>query len=71
LLLFWVGYIVAFTEVLIMYQIYHTLQCSPLSPHTTGIVSTGINFAFTYMCTHCLLCNHPLTEGQTAGVPKR
>jgi hypothetical protein len=51
-------YIVAFTKVLTMYHIYHTwihhLHCSPLSAPIPGIVSMGIIFAFTYMCTHYL-----------------
>jgi hypothetical protein len=67
------GYIVAFTKVLTMYQIYHTwihpFYSSPLSPPIPGIVSTGINFAFMDMCTHILhhidpptyfLYHHPL-----------
>jgi hypothetical protein len=42
------GYIVAFTKVLAMYQIYHTwihpLHLSPSSPPISGTVSTGISF---------------------------
>jgi hypothetical protein len=63
------GYVVAFTKILTMCQIYHTwihpLYCSspspllpPLIPET---VSTGIIFAFTYMCVHCLHNIHPPT----------
>jgi hypothetical protein len=67
LLLCWVVYIVVFTQVLTMYQIYHTwiyllyhslLFPPPLIP---GTVSTGIIFPFTYMCTHFLHCIHPPT----------
>jgi hypothetical protein len=53
---------VAFTKVLTMYQIYHTLihpvHCSPLSlpPWIPETVSAGISFAFTYTCTHYLQC---------------
>jgi hypothetical protein len=58
------GYTVAFSNVLIMYQIYHTwiypstalFHPPPLIP---GIVSTGIIFAFTYMCIHYLHCIYP------------
>jgi hypothetical protein len=52
------GYIVAFTKVLAMNQLYYTwihpLHHSPLSPHPLipETVSTGIIFAFTCMCTH-------------------
>jgi hypothetical protein len=48
-------YVVAFTKVLTMYQIYLTLPPSPLSfipsPPIPGTVSTGIIFAFTYLYT--------------------
>jgi hypothetical protein len=60
-------YIEAFTQVLAMYQIYHTwiytLHCFPLSsaPPFPGTVSTGIIFTFTYMCTQYLHHIHPLT----------
>jgi hypothetical protein len=60
-------YIVAFTKVLSMYQIYYTwiysLHHSPLStpPLIPGIVSTGTIFAFTDMCTHILHHIHPPT----------
>jgi hypothetical protein len=53
------GHIVALTQVLTMYQMYHTwvhpLHCSPLPSPTPilGVVSAGIIFAFTYLCTHC------------------
>jgi hypothetical protein len=61
------GYTVAFTWVLTMYQIYHTwihplysslLSSSLLIP---GIVSTGIIFAFTHICTRFLHHIHPPT----------
>jgi hypothetical protein len=59
-----VAYIVAFTMVLIMYKIYYNwihsssalLHTPPLIP---GTVSTGIIFAFTYMCMHYLHHIHP------------
>jgi hypothetical protein len=49
-----------------MYQIYHTwiqpLHHSPLSPYPIpGIVSTGLIFPFTYMCTQYLRHIHPPT----------
>jgi hypothetical protein len=54
------GYIVAFTQVLTMDQIY---MSSPLQflffispPLIPGVVSTGIIFAFTYMFTHFIAC---------------
>jgi hypothetical protein len=56
------GYIVAFTKVPKIYQIYHTwihpLHHSPLSYHPLipGIVSTGFIFPFTYMWTYYLYC---------------
>jgi hypothetical protein len=56
------GYIVAFTKVLTMYQLFHTWihpflhsGVSP-TPPIHGTVSTGTIFAFTCMCTHIL--NH-------------
>jgi hypothetical protein len=59
-------YIVAVSKFLTMYQIHHTwihpLHHSPLyhSP-IPGMVSTGINFAFIYMCTLILHHIHPST----------
>jgi sterol desaturase/sphingolipid hydroxylase (fatty acid hydroxylase superfamily) len=56
LTLFW-GYIVEFTEVLVIYQIYyswiHSVHHSPSSPSPPypEIVSTGLIFPFTCMCT--------------------
>jgi hypothetical protein len=59
------GYIVAFTKVLTMYQIYqigiHPLHCSALSPPIPGRVSAGIIFASTYMCSQNLNRPHPPT----------
>jgi hypothetical protein len=56
-------YIVPFTKVLAMYQMYHTHSppCSLLSSPLLipGLVSTGIIFTFTYMCTHFLYHSHP------------
>jgi hypothetical protein len=60
LFLCWVGYIVAFTQVLTMYQRYHTwilpLYHSPLCPTPIPrILSSGIISGFTwftYTCTH-------------------
>jgi hypothetical protein len=62
----WVGYIVAFTEVLKMYQIYntwiHLLYHSPfLSFPIHGTVSTDNIFAFTHMCKQYLHHIHPPT----------
>jgi hypothetical protein len=63
------GYTVAFTKVLTMYQIYHTwihpLHHCPLTPPSPipRMVSTGIIFAFTYTCTPFLLHIHPLPTG--------
>jgi hypothetical protein len=64
LLLCLAGYIMAFTKVLIIYQIYHTwIHPSPLlsftSPSILVTVSTDIMSAFTYMCIHYLHYNHP------------
>jgi hypothetical protein len=63
------GYIVAFTKVLTLYQIYHTLihplHHSPLTstPLIPEIASTGLTFPFTYMCTQYFLCYiHPPTS---------
>jgi hypothetical protein len=59
------GYVVAFTNVLIIYQIYIILEFTPsiivlYSPPTTpGTVSTGITFPFTDLCTQYLHCIHP------------
>jgi hypothetical protein len=62
-------YIVTFAKVLTIYQIYHT--CIHPFYHSLfplilpfpipGIVSTGINFPFTYICTQFL--HHSHTEG--------
>jgi hypothetical protein len=54
-----------FTEVLTIYQIYHTwihsLPHSPLSfPPIPGIVSTGLIFPFIYVCTQCFHYIHPI-----------
>jgi hypothetical protein len=50
-----VGYIVAFTKVLTMYQMYHSwihpLHLYHPSPYCCN-TSIGNIFAFTYMCTH-------------------
>jgi hypothetical protein len=63
LLLWWMGYSVAFTQVLTMYRVYHAWihlgngSSSSSSPPIPRVVSTGIIFAFTYMCTHfCTIC---------------
>jgi hypothetical protein len=70
LLLCWVGYIVVFTKVLTMYQLYPTWihpVLAPLnspSPPIPGIVSASIIFAFTCLWTHFLHCIHP-----SAGFP--
>jgi hypothetical protein len=59
------GYIVAFTKVITMYQIYctwiHLLNHSPSSssPPIPGVVSTGIIFAFRYMCTYFIAPHSP------------
>jgi hypothetical protein len=50
------GYIVAFTKVLTIYQIYHT-WIHPLY-HSPGVVSTDIIFLFAYMCTQYLQYIH-------------
>jgi hypothetical protein len=56
---------VAFTKVLSMYQVYHTWihplhHCLlSLPTHIPGMVSIGIMFAFTYMCTQYLHHIHP------------
>jgi hypothetical protein len=61
-------YIVIFTQVLTMYQIFHVLihnlYHSLTSPHSLipGTVSVGIIFAFTYMCTHFLYQIYPPTH---------
>jgi hypothetical protein len=61
------GYIVAFTKVLTIYQIYniwtHPIHCShlPPPPPNLRIVSVGIIFAFTYMYTQFLYHIHPPT----------
>jgi hypothetical protein len=55
-----VGYIVAFTQVLKIYQVYLTYSSLSQPPLIPGIVSTDITFAFTYMCTCFLHCIHPL-----------
>jgi hypothetical protein len=61
------GYIVAFTKVLTVYQIYHaqvhSLHLSPLlfPPPIPGMVSAGIIFAFTYICTQFLYHIHSPT----------
>jgi hypothetical protein len=61
------GYIVAFTKVLKIYQIYHIwihpLHYSPLPspPAIPGIVQTGIIFPFIYMCTQYLKHIQPPT----------
>jgi hypothetical protein len=52
-------YIVAFTKVLTLHQLYHTwihtFYHFPLSLSAVhGTISTGIIFAFTCMCTHFL-----------------
>jgi hypothetical protein len=60
------GYIVAFTKVLTMYQTYyiwiHTLPLLSFItlPQILGTVSTGIIFAFTYICIHYLHNIHPV-----------
>jgi hypothetical protein len=67
LLLWCIGYIVAFPQVLTVYPIYHTwihlLNHSPSSPfpEIPGVVSIGIIFAFIYMCTYFLHSIHPTT----------
>jgi hypothetical protein len=66
LLLSW-GYIVTFTKVLTIYQIYHIwphpLHRSLLSSSSPipGIVSRGIFFLFTFTCTQYLHHIHPPT----------
>jgi hypothetical protein len=61
------GYIVAFTTVPTIYQIYHhwihPLHHSPLSspPPIPAVVSTGLIFPFTYMHTQYLHYIHPPT----------
>jgi hypothetical protein len=52
LLLFWV-YIVTFTKFLTIYHSWiYSFFYSPSSPHPIpGIVSTGLIFVFTYICT--------------------
>jgi hypothetical protein len=51
------GYIVAFSKILTMYQIYY-IEFIPSTgllyppPTIPGMVATGIIFAFTYMYTH-------------------
>jgi hypothetical protein len=63
----WWGYIVAVTKVLTICQIYHTwihaLHHSSLSstPPIHVIISTGIIFPFTYMCTQYLYYIHSPT----------
>jgi hypothetical protein len=55
------GCIIAFIKVLKIYHTWIHLHHSPLSPlsHIPGIVSTGIIFTFTYMCTQYLYRTHP------------
>jgi hypothetical protein len=61
------GYIVAFTKVLTMYQLYrtwiHPFYHFPLFPVLliNGRISTGIIFSFTCIYTHFLHWIHPLT----------
>jgi hypothetical protein len=63
LLLCWKGYKVAFTNVLRMYQIYHTwiqpLQHSLLSPTPTNSWNTGATFTFIYMYIQYFHLIHP------------
>jgi hypothetical protein len=64
--LFW-GYIVAFTKLLTIYQIYHSwshpIHCSPLfhPAPIPGIVSVNVIFTCTYMCTQYQHYIHPPT----------
>jgi hypothetical protein len=61
-------HIVAFTNVLAIYQIYHVwthlLHHSPLflPPSISVIASTGIIFSFTYLCMQYLHYIHPPTN---------
>jgi hypothetical protein len=62
--LWWVGYIVAFVKIVTMHQKYHTWFTSStilvyLPLPIPGIVSTGLIFPFTYVCTQYLHCIHP------------
>jgi hypothetical protein len=61
----WWGYIVAFTKVLTMYQLYHTwihhFHHSPSSPFPIHGIVTIVIIAFTYRCTHFLHHIHPST----------
>jgi hypothetical protein len=75
LLLSWMGYTVAFTNVLIVYQIYHTwlhllhtiLLYPP--PPIPEIVSRGLIFAFTYMCVHSFCTIFTLLWPPAGSVP--
>jgi hypothetical protein len=54
------GYIVAFTKVLTIYQIYHTwIHPFHLSPPIPRVVSTDTIFSFTHMCTQYVHHIHP------------
>jgi hypothetical protein len=60
------GYIVAFTKVPTIYQIYHTWihplhHSLSLPPSIPGIVSTCVIFPFTHMCTQNLYHIYPST----------
>jgi hypothetical protein len=69
------GYIVAFIDVLKIYQIYHTwthsFHHSPLSLPSLipGIVSTGTIFPLTYMCTQYLDYVHPCPFSTSSAPP--
>jgi hypothetical protein len=68
---------VAFTKVLLIYQIYYTwihpLHHSPLSPPPPipGTVSTGLIFPYTHMCTQYLHHIHPLTLSPPHLIPTK